>query len=289
MHPKQTVGVLGATSHVGQALLPILVEQGFNVLALTRQEIRDDASNPAWHAVEALPALVQQRNIDYWISLAPIDRLAPYFDIFKASGARRIVALSSTSVFTKRQSSDPADQQLAHTFQQAEQALQQWAEQAGIEYVILRPTLIYGLGLDKNISEIMRLIRRFGFFPLLGEAKGLRQPVHCRDVALACVSALSSERAANHSYNLSGAEVLSYRAMVSRLFLALGRKPRLLPIPTALLKGCVTLLQRIPRYRTWSFAMVERTNQDMIFDHQEAQRDLDFKPQAFELSHHDLP
>ncbi len=33
----------------------------------------------------------------------------------------------------------------------------------GIEYTILRPTMIYGSGLDRNTSSIVRFIKRFGF------------------------------------------------------------------------------------------------------------------------------
>ena len=289
MNHTQTIGVLGATSHVGQALLLMLIEQGYAPLAFTRQAITPDSENPRWQHLSAIDQFSQKQAIPYWITLSPIALLEPYFKAFEASSTKRIVVLSSTSIFTKSESTDPADQRLAQTFLEAEQNLQKWAEKVGIEYVILRPTLIYGLGKDKNICEIMRLIRRFGFFPLLGEAKGLRQPVHCRDVAQACVSALTSSNAANHSYNLSGSEVLSYKAMVLKLFQALGQKPRLVSIPIGLLKMSITFLKLIPRYRSWSFAMVERTNQDMIFDHDAAGRDLNFKPQAFELSSNDLP
>ena len=102
-------------------------------------------------------------------------------------------------------------------------------EGSGVDWVILRPTLIYGLGQDKNISEIVRLIRRFGFFPLVGQAKGLRQPVHAEDVATACLSALEKTDVVNRAYNLSGGETLSYREMINRVFTALGRRPRLIP------------------------------------------------------------
>lgn len=289
MNHTQTIGVLGATSHVGQALLPMLIEQGYAPLAFTRQAITSDSENSRWQPLSAIDQLSQTQAIPYWITLSPIALLEPYFKAFEASGTKRIVVLSSTSIFTKSESTDPADQRLAQTFLEAEQNLQKWAEKVGIEYVILRPTLIYGLGKDKNICEIMRLIRRFGFFPLLGEAKGLRQPVHCRDVAQACVSAMTSFNAANHSYNLSGSQILSYKAMVLKLFQAMGQKARLVSIPIGLLKMGITLLKLIPRYRSWSFAMVERTNQDMIFDHEAAERDLNFKPQAFELSSNDLP
>ena len=91
-------------------------------------------------------------------------------------GACRVVALSSTSRFTKDDSSDPEEQAIALRLADAEARVQAWAASHGVEWVILRPTLIYGLGRDKNIAEIARFIRRFGFFPLFGKAKGLRQP-----------------------------------------------------------------------------------------------------------------
>ncbi|MBE0436010.1 MAG: NAD-dependent epimerase/dehydratase family protein [Methylomicrobium sp.] len=304
MSKENIIGVLGATSQVGQALLPLLAHDDFEVIAFSRRtanesiDLANDESQPTsesstntihWRSANAIGAICERHVIPFWISLAPIQKLPEYFDAIKSSGARRIVALSSTSRFTKHRSDDPQDQALAQSFSDSEAAFQRWAENNGIEFVILRPTLIYGLGKDKSICEIIRLIRRFGFFPLLGEANGLRQPVHCRDVAFACFSSLHSESAANKSYNLSGAEVLSYKDMVGRIFEALQRKPRFFKAPMILLRAAVVLLRLIPRYRSWSFAMVERMNKDMVFDHHEAERDLDFRPRPFRLDAQDLP
>src|SRR6185437_8320357 len=61
---------------------------------------------------------------------------------------------------------------------------------------------------------IVRFVRRWRFFPLMGQADGLRQPVHAADVTTACVSALTMPAAANRTYNLSDGETLSYRELV---------------------------------------------------------------------------
>ena len=164
-----------------------------------------------------------------------------------------------------------------------------WAEQSGIEWVVLRPTLIYGLGRDKNISEIARVICRFGFFPLLGRAQGLRQPIHAEDVAAACVAALQAPNAANRAYNISGGETLAYRDMVARVFAALGRQVRLVTVPLWAFRLAVAMLRRLPRYRHWSAAMAERMNRDLVFDHADAARDLGFKPRGFVLTAKDVP
>ena len=146
------------------------------------------------------------------------------------------------------------------------------------------PTLIYGGGRDGNISEIARLIRRFGFFPLVGQGLGLRQPVHGADVAAACVAALNTAKASNREYNLSGAEVLPYGEMVGRVFAAVGRRPRFLVVPLGVFKLALVGLRLLPRYRHWSAAMAQRMNQDLVFDHADAARDLGFRPRPFTLN-----
>ncbi|WP_342674020.1 NAD-dependent epimerase/dehydratase family protein [Candidatus Accumulibacter aalborgensis] len=220
--------------------------------------------------------------------MAPIWVLPEHFALLDAHGARRVVALSSTSRFTKSGSSDSQEQSVAERLAEAEARLQAWAEARGVEWVVLRPTLIYGLGRDKNIVEIARCIRRFGFFPVFGRADGLRQPIHAQDVAGACLAALQAVDVANRAYNISGGETLPYREMVVRVFAALGCPPRLLAVPLPAFRVAVSLLHCLPRYRHWSSAMAERMNQDLVFDHHDAQRDFAFEPRAFVLSQEDV-
>lgn len=288
MPGDQRIGVLGASSHVGAALLPLLADAGFEVAAFSRKPILSTKPNITWRLVETLHPEAGCQDIAHWICLAPIWVLPDYFAAFQANQVKRIVVLSSTSRFSKQHSPNPSEQALVQRLVNAEQELHRWAAKTGVEYVVLRPTLIYGLGKDKNIREIARLIRRFGFFPLLGAANGLRQPVHCGDVAQACVSALVSEDAANRSYNLSGADTLSYKEMVTRIFDAMHVKPRFFKIPLPALRVGFALLKLLPRYRNWSFSMLERTNQDLVFDHQDAVRDLGFDPRPFRLESEDL-
>lgn len=264
---QNRVGVFGATSLVGACLLPLLTEAGWQVTAFSRRAVGRLGDGA--------------RCVENWVCVAPIWVLPDYFGLLDAQGARRVVVLSSTSRFTKDDSTDPQEQAIALRLADAEARVREWAQSRGVEWVILRPTLIYGLGRDKNIAEIARFIRHFGFFPLLGKANGLRQPVHAADVAGACLAALQAPCAANRAYNISGGETLTYRDMVVRVFSALGRRPRLLTVPLWAFRLAVAMLRRLPRYRQWSIAMAERMNRDLVFDHAEAARDLGFKPRAF--------
>jgi len=290
---EKRVGILGARSFVGRCLLSQLVEQGYRPLAFSRTCPEVAADGVVWHQTPQPDALQNAANkwgaIPYWICVAPIWVLPAYFAWLEACGVRKIVALSSTSRFTKDQSMDAQEQVLAKCLADAEAEVQQWAAQRGIDWVILRPTLIYGLKRDKNVSEIARFICRFGFFPVFGRAQGLRQPIHAQDVAKACVQALAADQGGCCAYNISGAEVLSYRAMVTRVFDAMGRRTRILTLPFWVFRFAVATARCIPRYRHLSVAMAERMNRDLVFDHSHAAQTLGFVPRQFTLSKEDLP
>jgi nucleoside-diphosphate-sugar epimerase len=287
MLPVKEVGVIGATSLVGDCLLKQLVQSGISVAAYSRRERVSKLDGVEWRRLEATSAL-NDKSIKHWVSLAPFTALPNCFSLLEAQGARRVVVLSSTSRFTKVDSSNAEEKAYALRFAESEALFQSWAENLGIEWVILRPTLIYGLKRDTNVGEIAHFIQRFGFFPLFGQAKGLRQPIHAQDVAGACLAALQAPSAANRSYNISGAETLTYREVVSRIFVAIHRQPRVFSIPLWPFKMAVAVLRLLPRYRLWTAAMAERMNQDLVFDHSDAARDFGFQPREFKLSSDDI-
>jgi nucleoside-diphosphate-sugar epimerase len=290
--PDLKAGVLGASSLVGGCLLPQLVELGCGAVAFSRKkQIGIQGGAVEWMHIPApgVNTVDITRRVSHWICVAPIWVLPDYFGLLEAHGARRVVVLSSTSRFTKDDSNDPHEQEVAVRLADAEMRVQQWAENHGVEWVVLRPTLIYGLGRDKNIAEIARVIRRSGIFPLFGKAGGLRQPIHVQDVAGACVAALHAPAVVNRAYNISGGETLTYRAMVLRVFAALGRSPRLLTVPLWAFRLAVAVLRCLPRYRQWSSAMAQRMNRDLVFEHADAVRDFGFKPRGFVLGADDLP
>jgi len=301
---NKRVGVLGATSLVGAELLPLLIKNGWQIRAYTRQSRErvdagiewrqiDDVIIPEQSSYYGLPVeddiRMTEPETTYWVCLVPIWVLPNYLNLLAALGARRVVVLSSTSRFTKDRSSDRLEQAIAQRLVDGEERFIDWAKKRGVEWIILRPTLVYGMGCDKNIAEIALFIHRFKFFPLFEQAKGLRQPVHAADVAAACISALESKSKNSRAYNLSGGETLSYREMVGRVFSALGRRPTFIPIPLPIFWLAANCLRVLPRYRHWSVAMAERMNQDLVFDHQEATNDLDFRPRPFQLDAEDMP
>lgn len=291
---KDVVGVFGGTSLVGRILLKQLSKVNDRTIMLSRKskgQLEDALIDQDFSSIDVFQ--LDARNdcglkFDSLISVGPIWLLPQVFEMLKKAEIRRIVAMSSTSVISKIDSSDSKDELTVKLLIEGEKNLIEWAEEHDIEWIILRPTLIYGFGHDKNISEISRLIDRIGFFPLLGKAVGLRQPVHATDLATVCISALDSKGLANRTYNVSGGEILSYREMISRVFIAKGKRPVFLPVPIFLFRLVVACLRHVPRYRHWSTAMVERMNQDLVFDNVEASQELDFHPRDFSLTLEDV-
>ena len=282
---KHKVGVLGATSMVGQHTIERLVASGYSVCAFSRSKVeRTTSAQVSWHTLDASKVEEPTQVLLSWVCLCPIWAIAEHFELIKSSGVRRIVALSSTSRFTKTfdaGSRDVSEHALAQRLEEGERVLSQWAAQNEIEWVILRPTLIYDLVKDKNVAQVAAFIQQYGFFPLLGKAQGLRQPVHVSEVAEAIFAAMRAPGAANGDYNISGGETMTYRQMVERIFNWLGQEPKFVHVPMTLFSIAIYLFRIFPRYRHLSNAMVRRMNQDMVFDHDKAKRDFGYTTGRF--------
>lgn len=291
MDQRVTVGVLGATSPVGTQLLDQLLERGINVVAFSRTRADSFNGSLRWVNLTSLDTEALHRQagpIDLLIAASPIWIMPEHFAMVSQLGARRIVCVSSTSQFTKTNSSSPYEERVVQQLVDGEHALMSWASSQSIGWTILRPTLIYGRSNDRNLSEIVKIIRKLRFFPLFGKAEGLRQPIYVDDVALACLLAGLSSNTMNKAYNISGAERLSYKQMVAHVFAAMGLKPRFLTINLSLFSLALFFLKKIPRYRNWNADMVLRMNRDMVFSHDEATHDFGFNPRRFSLTERDV-
>lgn len=275
------VGVIGATTLVGEFILAGLARRGIKAVPFSRGAAAQDG----WRNPLSAGAF---NGIAACVCAAPVWVMPAYLSALAAAGVRRVVVLSSTSRFTKVDSDDAAERAVAQRLRQAEDQLVGWARQSGVTCVILRPTLIYGAGRDKNISEIARFIRRFGFFPLLGEGQGLRQPVHAEDVAVACLNALDLG-VSDGAFNIPGGETLTYREMVRRIFLALGRPPVIVTVPLWCFRVALRVMRILPRYRKLTPAMARRMSRDLVFSHADAAAHISYSPRKFIIDKRDMP
>jgi nucleoside-diphosphate-sugar epimerase len=274
------VAVVGAQSQIGRFLLPRLRAEGLICSAIGRTAAAD---GPPVHVFDAArggftPPLA---GADAIISLAPLPEIERVLEMARCLGAWRVIAFGSTGRFTKIDSTSPLEQDFVAQQCAAERRLTELAREAGIVWTLIRPTLIYGAGMDQTVAFIAAILRRVGAFPVVAGAHGLRQPVHADDLAAACVAALPCAAAFDQAYNLGGGERLPYPEMVRRIAASLGRRVWICPVPAVLFRGAVEVARRLPRYRFMRQEMVERMFVDLTVDHSAAERDFGYRPRAF--------
>ncbi|MCK9380269.1 MAG: NAD-dependent epimerase/dehydratase family protein [Sulfuritalea sp.] len=276
--------VTGATSTIGSLLLPMLQERGVPVLAMGRNPAAG-ATGESWHYLDLADQTIDlpQTEADALIHTASLWLLPGWLEKFHARGVRRVIAFSSTSRFSKQASGSPYELDVVGKLIAAEDQVTAECERLGMAWTMFRPTLIYGgAGGDRNVAEIARLVRKFGFFPLFGAGTGRRQPVNARDLAAACIQSLDEPASHNKAYNLSGGETLAYIDMVRRIFETLGQRPIFVRIPMAAFRIAVHLARLHPRFAHLTPDMALRMQADLVFDHGEATRDFGYCPGKFD-------
>jgi nucleoside-diphosphate-sugar epimerase len=281
MNHKNNLTILGGSRILLPHLLPLLTANSWSGQIVTRSshfraegfaDIEADLSqNTKWRAA----------NGSIVISLVPLWVLAD--NIQKLSTADFIVAMSSTSRFSKSRSHDIAERRLAERLAEAEDKILAWQEKSATAVTLVRPTMIYDGVHDENIARLQRFIARFKFFPIAGAGRGLRQPIHAADLSQILLAIIQNERAEKRVFNVAGGEVLSYRDLIIRIFENLSLKPKIITIPTGLLKGLFAIAKfiRLPVTKGLSPEIFDRMNQDLLFDTSEAQRILGYQARRF--------
>jgi nucleoside-diphosphate-sugar epimerase len=187
------------------------------------------------------------------------------------AGVRRCVFVSTTALFTRL----PAPSKAVR--REAEDAVMR----SGLDWTIVRPTMIYGAPGDRNMERLIRKVATRSLIPVPGSGRHLIQPVHVDDLADAIVSAWRVDAAVGNAYEVSGADALSLNGAIDAAARAVGRRVRRvhLPLgPVAWLLGIAEAMRlRLPIKRE----QVLRLGEDKAFPHADAARDLGFSPRTF--------
>jgi uncharacterized protein YbjT (DUF2867 family) len=268
-----TVLVVGGSSQVGHFLLPRLRSSGEPIVALSRvaRPSRDGVEWRRGFLPDAPPALPELSAI---ISFGPLHHLVRWLEQHRPVGTPWVIATSSMSAESKRDSAVPAEREIAHRLRTAETALAATCARLGCAWTVLRPTLVYGAGLDKSLTPIARRAMRSRLFPIPA-GRGLRQPVHADDIALAVMAALENPAVAGRVIPIGGGERLLYPQMFARVRESLPCATLPVPLPAWLLR----LGQRMyPPLR----GPLSRLDSDLIADNGELQRLLHVQPRPFQ-------
>lgn len=270
-----TVLVSGATSQIGRYLLPRLLQAGIPVLAVSRQPQPSQPGVEWWTGDlgDALSAF-QGQTWQAIVSFTSMEGWLPWLAAQDSAPAPRIIATSSMSVVTKESSAQSDEQAVVAWLRRGETGLTTQAERLGMQWTILRPTLIYGAGIDKSLTPIVARARRARLFPI-PMAHGMRQPVHADDIAQAVVAALHTDATAGKVVEIGGGERLHYAEMFRRVHASMAERTLPVPLPQALLR---LLAAAVPRAR----GPVSRLQQDLIADNGPLRALLGIHPRPFQ-------
>ena len=171
-------------------------------------------------------------------------------------GVRRFVLVSSIRVHGAASAGRPfrvddipaPDDAYGVSKLEAEAALRETASGCAMEFAIVRPPLVYGPGVRGAFLGLLRAVDRGLPLPLgrAREARSLMSVWNLCDLIRAC---MVSPRAAGRVLLGSDGADISLVELVRLIAAEMGRRPRLVPIPAALLRGGALLLGRGARVR----------------------------------------
>ena len=268
----------GATGLLGGALLDLLLAESHEVRCLVREgsqnasrldpsrvEVSRGDANDAGdlrRALVGIDALVHVAGIEY----API-----VVEAARGADVSRLVVVGSTSAHS------------AYEFRSGpKKTMENVVRDSGLDWTIVRPTMIYGSERDKNVHRLLRFLDRSPIFPIFGPGTNLWQPVYHEDCARGLYESLIRPAAIRRSYDLPGAVPLPYAALVETAARALGKKSRLVRLPLEPIRRALLLAETLRLPLPIKSEQVLRLREDKAYSYDDARRDLDYAPRPFE-------
>ena len=262
---------------LGGALLRLLLAGGHEVRCLVREEsarawvleernlelVCGDVSDARAlsRALSAMDALLHVAGIEYALQVVEAARRVRM---------GRLVVVGSTSVHS------------AYEFRSGPKLrMEKLVRESGLKYTLVRPSMIYGSELDKNVRRLLRFLDRSPVFPVFGSGANLWQPVYYEDCAKGVYEALVRPAAVGQSYDLPGAEPLTYLEMVKTAADALGKTPRIVRLPLEPVRLTLVAAERLQLPLPIKSEQVLRLREDKAYPYDKAKRELGYAPRPF--------
>jgi nucleoside-diphosphate-sugar epimerase len=253
--------VTGASGFVGRGVVPYLIERGWMVRPAYRRDappgsvaVGDISGDTDWReALTGCDSVVHLAGLAH-LPDALAGAAAARFEMVNvlgtaalarqaaAAGIRRMVLVSSAKVmgegqdrpYSETDAPQPSDG-YAWSKLAGEKALERVGAETGMQWVILRPPLVYGPTVGANFARLIAWADRGVPLPL-GAIDNRRSMIARGNLASVVELALRNHAAANRRYLVADGADMSTPDLLRALAKALGRPSRLLPVPPALLK-----------------------------------------------------
>ena len=253
-----TILVTGAAGYLGNQTVKRLVADGRPVRALVRNKakadlrlrevaerieiVEGDVTRPASlkPAMEGLSAVV------HLVAIAMEKGGATYEAVnFQGTvNALRAAEEAGVERFINM-SQNGARGDLPYRFLASKGRAQEAVAASSLQWTALRPSAIFGPQ-DEFFNSFARLLKVTPLvFPLIGGGRAEFQPVSVNDVVEAVVRCLDDDSTIGEELALGGPEVLTLGEIERRVMEAVGARRLLLPVPVALLRPVVMLMEAL--------------------------------------------
>ena len=266
--------VSGATGLLGQGFLRLLRETSeHEVRCLVRRtssvERLDDLELAYGDAGDASSLERALRGIDSFVHVAGVQYTPQVLEGMRAAGVERLVVVSRTTAHSRFESR--AAPRLTN------EAL---LPETGLCWTVVRPSMIYGSELDHNMHKLLRFLDRSPVFPLFGSGENLWQPVYYEDLARGLYAALTRPGTEGQIYDLPGARPLAYLDLVRIAAGALGKKVRIIRLPTQPVRRALQVAEGLRLPLPVSSDQVLRLREDKAYSYDKARVELGYTPRA---------
>ncbi|RJQ53950.1 MAG: NAD-dependent epimerase/dehydratase family protein [Nitrospiraceae bacterium] len=271
--------VTGATGFTGRRVLPLLRGKGdircFARVTSDLKKIVDLDYEVAYGDFTDSDSLRRaMTGCDALVNIASLGfgHAAGIVKVAEESGIKRAVFISTTALFTKLNANSKSVRRQAEDYIRA----------SGLNWTILRPTMIYGAPDDRNMIRFIGFIDRSPLVPIFGSGEYLQQPVHVEDVAKAVVAVLFNDDAIKKEFNISGKYPHSYNEMIDLAAKALGKRVLKVHIPFRPSLLAFKFYEKLAARPLVKSEQIMRLNEDKDFDHSAAGNVFGFDPVSFE-------
>lgn len=273
--------VLGGSGFLGGYVLREAALRGHQSLALARSQ--EAARTVAGNGAEPFAGdLDDARHLDEAFAAARCDVLVCVASLGFGHGPSIVAAAEDAGIPRGIFVSTTAVTTTLHPpSKQIRLAAEQQIRGSGLDWTILRPTMIYGAEGDRNLSRLLVRLSRAAVLPVPGTGKCLHQPVHVADVAAAVLAALERPATIGSLYDVAGPEPLPFAELLRTCARAVGSRTRLVPVPLAPLVTLARGYERLSRHPRIRAEQLLRLAEDKAFPIDAAIRDLGYTPRPF--------
>jgi len=245
--------VTGGTGFIGPKIVAALQARDAGVRVLVRNpdrasrapgaetapgDVTDLASLKAAAAgcthVVHLVSIIRGRAADFDRVMVEGTRNA--IEAARDAGAERFVLMSAIG-------GDEENRNVAPYFA-AKFQMEQDVARSGLEHTIFRPSFVFGDGgiLPTFISQV----KLTPLIPVIGSGEQRIQPIWVEDVAAYFARGVDLPEAANRSFDLGGPDVVTWNELYKTIARVLGKRRRLLHVPSSLASTGARLTQSVP-------------------------------------------